>query len=65
MLVLTRKNQEEIIIVTPQGEEIVLKIMKIGGATIKIGLEASADYRILRGELVDQFDFKRRELALS
>ena len=53
MLVLTRKNQEKIVIITPQGEEIVLKVMKINESSIKLGLEADTSYRILRGELVE------------
>ncbi len=65
MLVLSRKKQEEIIIVTPQGEEIILKVIKINETSIKIGLEANADYQILRGELLEQCTGYNQEPALS
>jgi len=71
MLVLSRKKQEEIVIVTPQGEEIILKVIKINESSIRIGLEANSDYQIMRGELMEprpinhQASINNRELALA
>jgi carbon storage regulator len=47
MLVLTRKKSELIQI----GEGIVIKIISTGAKTVKIGIEAPKEVRVLRGEL--------------
>ncbi len=65
MLVLSRKKQEEIVIVTPEGEEIVLKVIKISESSIRIGLEANPDYQIMRGELMEPRRINNREFALA
>lgn len=49
MLVLTRKRDEVIQI----GDNIVIKILKTGKGAIKIGIDAPADIRVVRGELFD------------
>ncbi len=63
MLVLSRKKQEEIIVLTPQGEQILLKVIKINESSIRIGLEANPDYQIIRGELMGARSCRRRELV--
>ena len=47
MLVLTRKVDDTIII----GDNIKIQLLKIKGNTIRIGIEAPTDVKILRGEL--------------
>ena len=47
MLVLSRKQNEEILI----GDAIKLTILKVRGNTVRIGIEAPRDVRIMRGEL--------------
>ena len=47
MLVLTRKRDEVIHI----SDGIVIKIISTGRSTVKIGIQAPGDVRILRGEL--------------
>ncbi|MEO8494663.1 MAG: carbon storage regulator [Planctomycetota bacterium] len=47
MLVLTRKTQERIHI----GDNITISILKLKGNTVRIGIEAPRDIRVLRGEL--------------
>ncbi len=47
MLVLTRKRSEVIQI----GENIVIKIIQTGKSSVKIGIEAPGNVRVLRGEL--------------
>jgi len=49
MLVLTRKPAETIHI----GEGIVIKVIKTGKGTVKIGIEAPAHVRVMRGELME------------
>jgi len=49
MLVLTRKRTEMIQI----GENIFVKVIQTGRSTVKIGVEAPSDVRVLRGELVN------------
>jgi carbon storage regulator len=50
MLVLTRKTSEMIQI----GDEIVVKVIRTGKSTVKIGIEAPAHVRVLRAELCDE-----------
>ena len=50
MLVLTRKTAETIQI----GDDIVVKVIKTGKGTVKIGIEAPNDVRVMRGELTSQ-----------
>ncbi len=46
MLVLTRKIEQEIQI----GQNITIKILKVKGRSVQIGIEAPGEVRILRGE---------------
>ena len=50
MLVLTRKAAEIIRI----GDDIVIKIIHTGRSTVKIGIEAPANIRVMRGELLEE-----------
>ena len=52
MLVLTRKSEESIRI----GEDVVIKVIRTGKGTVKLGIDAPADVRVLRGELVEQVE---------
>ncbi len=47
MLVLTRKTREQIQI----GENVVITILKVKGQTVRVGIEAPRDVRVLRSEL--------------
>ena len=47
MLVLTRKRSEKIHI----GRDIVIKVIKTGRSTVKLGIEAPTNVRVMRGEL--------------
>ena len=48
MLVLTRKTTESILI----GDGITIKVIRTAKGSVKLGIEAPADVRVLRGELV-------------
>lgn len=50
MLVLTRKPAETIRI----GDDVVIKVIKTARGTVKIGIDAPDDVRVLRGELTDE-----------
>ena len=50
MLVLTRKQSEMIQI----GDDIVIKVIRTGKSTVKIGIEAPAHVRVLRAELCEE-----------
>ena len=50
MLVLARRVGESILI----GNDIVIKILKIEGNSVKIGIEAPKKYRVYRKELYDR-----------
>lgn len=47
MLVLTRKRQEQIRI----GDNITLTILRVKGNTVRVGIDAPRDVRVVRGEL--------------
>mgnify|MGYP003344757847 CR=1 FL=1 len=47
MLVLTRKTQEKIQI----GDSITITILKVHGRSVKVGIEAPRDVRVVRAEL--------------
>ena len=50
MLVLTRKETQTILI----GDNIVIRIVQAGASSVKIGIEAPRDIRIVRGELLTE-----------
>lgn len=52
MLVLSRKFSETIKI----GEDVEIVIVEIRGDKVRIGIQAPADTRILRGELIERGD---------
>ena len=47
MLVLTRKQKESIKI----GDSIVVTILRVQGQSVRVGIEAPRDVRVVRGEL--------------
>ena len=47
MLVLSRKLNDEIVV----GEDVVIRIVKIKGNTVRIGISAPQEVSIMRGEL--------------
>ena len=47
MLVLTRKPQEKICI----GNDIVITVLRTKGNTVRLGIEAPREMRVLRGEI--------------
>lgn len=51
MLVLTRKADEDILIKTPSGEVIRLVFLRGTASKFRVGIEASKDVTIIRGEL--------------
>jgi|MudIll2142460700_1097286.scaffolds.fasta_scaffold1816289_2 carbon storage regulator len=59
MLVLTRKVGEEILI----GDRIKLKVIEISGSKVKLGIEAPADMRIFREEILERIRNENRSAA--
>ena len=61
MLVLTRKQNEKIQI----GDNIYLTVLRIKGNTVRLGIEAPQDVRVVRGELPPQTELpKVKEMTL-
>ena len=54
MLVLSRKNGESVVIVSPQGTSIEVLVTKIDYNQAKIGINAPADFKIFRREIYDR-----------
>ena len=50
MLVLSRKQNQEIVI----GDGIKITVLKIKGNTIRLGIDAPRDVKVIRGELSSQ-----------
>jgi carbon storage regulator CsrA len=50
MLVLTRKRDESIVI----GDDIKIRVVKMNGNAVRLGIEDPQAVRILRGELRDE-----------
>ena len=50
MLVLTRKVEETIRI----GDDIVIKVIRTRMGSVRIGIEAPVNIRVLRGELIEE-----------
>ena len=58
MLVLSRKLDESIIVVSPSGETMEIKITKIEENRTKVGIEAPANFKIFRKEVFDAINEK-------
>lgn len=53
MLVLNRKDDEELVIETSEGK-ILIKVLNIDSKNVKLGIEAPRKFLILRKELYDR-----------
>ena len=53
MLVLSRKPDESIIIISPRGEMMEIKITKIEEGRTKVGIQAPIDFKIFRKEVFE------------
>lgn len=51
MLILSRKQEEQIVIETGQGERIELTVCNIGEGKVRLGFEAPRDITIVRSEV--------------
>lgn len=61
MLVLTRRQNEEIVI----GDNIVIRVLRTGSGSVKIGVEAPEGVGIRRGELRPREDRPRVERTVE
>ncbi len=50
MLVLSRKTGQKIVI----GDNITITILQVKGRTVRVGIDAPTDVRVLRSELTDE-----------
>lgn len=58
MLILTRKNDESIII----GDGIEVKILEVYDGRVKIGIDAPKDVTVLRKEILDAIEENKEAL---
>ncbi len=59
MLVLTRKLQETIKI----GDQVTIHILRVKGNTVRLGIDAPRQIRVMRGELADKQTIADEQLA--
>lgn len=59
MLVLTRKLQETIKI----GDQVTIHILRVKGNTVRLGIDAPRQIRVIRGELADKQAVADEQLA--
>ena len=59
MLVLSRKEDQQIII----DDDIQVVVLKITGNTIRLGISAPSDIKVLRGELEPWGEWEKQEQA--
>jgi len=57
MLLVSRKAGQHLIIQTPIGEEIIIRVHRIKGSTITLGIDAKDSYHILREELLSAKEY--------
>lgn len=55
MLVLTRKEEDALLIMTPSGEIIRVAIKDIKKHSVRLSIEAAKDVRVLRHEIVNRY----------
>lgn len=60
MLVLERKVEERIVIVSPTGERIHIMVTEILGNKVRLGIEARREWIIHREEVQQRIDRKNR-----
>lgn len=58
MLVLSRKKDEDILIQTPEGRVVTVRIVEILGERVRLGFVADDSVSILRKELIESKEDK-------
>lgn len=58
MLVLTRKENEKIVI----GKNVEITILRVQGPRVRLGITAPADVQVMRGELYQEIECEIEEL---
>ena len=53
MLVVSRKVSEKITVATPCGA-VIVTLVRIGGESVRIGIDAPREFRIMRNELIEE-----------
>jgi carbon storage regulator CsrA len=53
MLLLTRRENESVVITTESGEEIFISVVSIVGKQVRLGFEADQSINIVRDELLE------------
>jgi carbon storage regulator len=62
MLVLSRKENESVVLTLPNGEEILLTVVAIDHGKVRIGFKAPRDVKIFRTELLDRAQAEKQEV---
>ena len=59
MLILARKIGEEIIITTPEGRRIVMKLASIDRNVVRLGFDAPHEVEVFRAEVYEKYHASR------
>lgn len=54
MLVLSRRENEEVVLQLPDGGEVVIQVARLRGEIVRLGFEAPRGVRIWRRELLPE-----------
>ena len=64
MLVVSRKVSEKITVATPCGA-VIVTLVRIGGESVRIGIDAPREFRIMRNELIEESFSPQHDGALD
>lgn len=53
MLVISRRNLEEIVLKAEGLQPVTIKVLQIRGSQVRIGINAGSEFKIVRAELID------------
>jgi carbon storage regulator len=60
MLVLSRHEEEQVVITTPEGREVVVTVCELRPGKVRLGFHADADVTVHRREVAERIEREGR-----